>query len=538
MCLKIQPPWPMPRDTGEVGKILLKPDSPYRLIGDKLFGRFHEQEYADLYPAEGQPGLSPIILAFITVFQYLEKMSDRQAAEGIRVRIDWKYALHLPLEYAGFDYSVLSEFRDRLLKHQAEERVFDKLVGEFRGMGLIKQRGRQRSDSIAILTKVRWLSRLELVIETLRVTVGAILEANREWGEEIIPPSWEGRYGERFVMARYSEKEWQDYQAHIGEDGQWLIAHLEGKSVPTEIGKLAEVQMLKTVWAQQFREAEGQVVFRQEVNSDGHSLISTPHDAEARYSKKRGTEWIGGKVQVTETDDAGYPHLITDIAATSSTQTDYKALPDIQARLAERACLPEKHYVDNAYMGGSNLANSAQQEIDLIGPIYQSFSKQEQLADGLTIEQFSIDLEKGQASCPAGVSVPAQMRTQERIRFHFPDAVCATCPLRPRCCLGQSGRTISVSEAYPLLQAARQRQVTAEFAHDYHQHRSGVEGCLSALVRGSGMRTSRYTSNRKRHLQTVFSATAANLKRTARWLAGKRPKRYRQPWELLPQPGG
>jgi transposase len=407
-------------------------------------------------------------------------------------------------------------------------------VGEYEKMGLIKKRGRQRTDSFAILSKVRWLSRLELVIETLRVAVSAILKADREWGEAIIPPSWEERYGERFVMVRYTEKERQDYQKHIGRDGQWLIAHLEEKGVPTEISNLPEVQILKTVWTQQFREMEGQVVFCEKVNSDGHRMISTPHDPEARYSKKRGTEWIGGKVQVTETDDEGYPHLITDIAATSSTQTDYNALPEIQMRLEERECLPGKQYVDNAYMGGSNLANSAQREIDLIGPIYQNFSKQDKLADGLTIEQFEVDLEKGQATCPAGVSVRPQMRTQQRIRFQFPDEICAACSLRARCCLGQSGRTINVGETYPLLQAARQRQETAEFKQDYHQHRSGVEGCLSALIRGTGVRMSRYTSNRRRHLQAIFSGTATNLKRTAQWLAGKRPKRHRRPWGLVP----
>ena len=81
MCLKVKPPWPMPAETAEVGKKLLKAESAYRLIGEKLFEQLHERDYADLFPPEGQPGLSPIILAFVTVFQYMEKMSDRQAAE-------------------------------------------------------------------------------------------------------------------------------------------------------------------------------------------------------------------------------------------------------------------------------------------------------------------------------------------------------------------------------------------------------------------------------------------------------------------------
>ena len=116
MCLKIQPPWPMPKETGRIGKILLGDKSPYRLIGDQLFEKLNEADFADLYPAEGQPGLSPVILAFLTVFQFMEKLPDRQTAKSLRMRLDWKYALHLPLEYEGFDFSVLSEFRDRLIE--------------------------------------------------------------------------------------------------------------------------------------------------------------------------------------------------------------------------------------------------------------------------------------------------------------------------------------------------------------------------------------------------------------------------------------
>lgn len=166
--------------------------------------------------------------------------------------MDWKYALHLPLAYEGFDYSVLSEFRDRLLEHNAEGRVFEQLVQEFRLIGLIKEWGRQRTDSIAMLMKVRRLSRLELVVETLRLVVGAMLKADRGWVEAIIPPSWEDRYGERFVLQRHTQEEWAEHDKHVGQDGQWLIAHLQGEGAPAEIRNLPEVQVLKTVWAQQF----------------------------------------------------------------------------------------------------------------------------------------------------------------------------------------------------------------------------------------------------------------------------------------------
>lgn len=108
---------------------------------EKLFSRFHEQDFADFYSVEGKPGISPVILAFVTAFQFMEKLPDRQAAELLRMCMDWKYALHLSLAYKGFDYSALSEFRDRLLEHHAEGLVFEQLAEEFRSMGLISNEG-------------------------------------------------------------------------------------------------------------------------------------------------------------------------------------------------------------------------------------------------------------------------------------------------------------------------------------------------------------------------------------------------------------
>ncbi|MBN1372405.1 MAG: IS1182 family transposase [Anaerolineaceae bacterium] len=532
MCLKVQPPWPMPTETATVGQVILKADSPYRLIGDKLFGQFSEDAYADLYSPEGKPGLSPVILAFVTVFQFMERLPDRQAAESLRMRMDWKYALHLPLTYEGFDFSVLSEFRDRLIEHDAEGRVFETLVAAFREVGLIKERGKQRTDSIAMLTKVRRLSRLELVVETLRMAVGALVKADREWSAEIIPPSWEERYGERFVMQRYSEKEWKEYEAHIGEDGQWLLTRFERGGAPADLKGLLEVQILRTVWAQQFREAQGKLAYQDLKKYDGKTQIQTPHDPEARYSRKRHAEWVGDKVQLTETDDKGYPHLITDIVGTGSNLTDYEELSPIQQRLEERRCKPAEHYVDAGYMSGPNLKESQNRQIDLIGPLSSVVTPQDRLPDGITQAQFKVDVENNRVTCPQGHTVGNPTPMDYSLRFQFPKQVCAACEVRSRCCTGKGGRTIGINAHYEQVQAARKQQRTEAFKKDYHQHRSGVEGSLSALVSGNGLRVGRYIGQKKRHLQAVFTGCAANLKRTASWQAGKRPQIRHKGWGL------
>jgi transposase len=535
MCLKVKLPWEMPEETGRVGKILLKENDPYRLIGDQLFEKWEEEEFADLYSHEGKPGYSPVILAFVSVFQFMERLADRQAAQALRMRLDWKYALHLPLEDEGFDFSVLSEFRDRLIEGKAEKRVFEKLVEQIRAMGLVKERGKQRSDSIAMLVKVRRLSRIEMVVETLRLAVVALVEANREWCEEVIPPSWEEKYGERFVRQRYSEQEWKEYETNIGNDGAWLLKRLRDGGAPAELQELPEVQVLSTVWAQQFHEAQGQMVYKELKKYDGHTQIQTPHDPEARYSRKRKFEWLGDKVQVTETDDEGYPHIITDIVATDSNQTDYEELPLIQARLIERQCKPGEHYVDAGYMSGPNLAHSQDLKIDLIGPLPEVVTPQDLLTDGITQAHFQLDPIEKIATCPQGHQARNPSLVVNTWNFHFPAKVCAVCPVRTRCCTGKAGRSVGMNIHYDLVQAARARQKTEAFKKDYHQHRSGVEGSLSALVRGHGMRVSRYIGQKKRNVQAIFTGCAADLKRTARWRAGERPPvRHPKSWTLSP----
>ena len=532
MSLKPKPPRSMPEDLAILGPRLLSPDSPYRLVGDKLYEQYREADYAGLYHPEGKPGLSPVDLAFVTVFQYLENLSDRQAAEALRVRVDWKYALHLPLGDQGFNFSVLSEYRDRVIRHQAEARLFDRVLQQLQALGLLKRRGRQRSDSLAVLSKVRDLNRLEKVVETLRLAVRSLLETDPTWTRATVPPTWEEAYGVPCVADKLSKADRQALYARVGADGQWLLDRLQAETTPLALRTLPAVEVLATVWQQQFRVVEGEVVFREGGSYDGKTYIRTPHDPEAGYSKKGEQQWVGDKLQVTETDDEDQPHLITDIAMTSSVETDYEALDAIQARLEARGLLPGEQIVDGGYMGEDNLVSSAKRGLDLVGPVQKDTTKQAQMPGGITLDQFQVDLEACMATCPADQQARIGTRRGKRFVFRFPKAVCAACPLRSRCCTGKGGRSLSLGRHYAVLQAARARQETEAFKQLYRQHRGGVEGCLSALVRGHGIRVGRYIGRAKRNLQALFTGVAANLRRAARWLAGKRPQAKRQGLKL------
>ena len=525
MSLKPQPPREMPVEIARIGAKLLPPESPYRLVGDHLYAKYRDEDFADLYSAEGQPGLSPVDLAFVTAFQCMEDLADRATAEAVRMRLDWKYALHLPLEYEGFDFSVLSEYRARLVPHHAEARVFEALLGDLQVLGLLKRRGRQRTDSLAVLTRVRQLNRLELVAETLRVAVQALLAVDSAWTGATVPPTWEERYGARCVAERLSESERAVLQTETGCDGQWLLERLAAPTTPPALVRLPQVQVLRTVWEQQYEVRDRAVVFRAPGPYDGATHIQSPHDPEARYSKKHDQEWIGDKLQVTETDDAELPHLLTDIALTSSVESDQHALGAIQSRQAERAVLPGERLADQGYVSGATLAASAEIGEDLVGPAPGDHSPQARLPDGIALDQFKVDMEQGVATCRQGQSTTNRSQAADGgAQFQFATETCAACPLRARCCVGQGGRTITLGPHHAALQAARARQQTEDFKERYRLHRGGVEGCLSSLVRGHGIRVNRYIGRAKNNLRALFVGVAVNLRRTARWLAGIRPQ--------------
>ena len=163
MSLKPSPIQPIPEETVRVARAAFPSGNPYLTLRDALGPIFRDEDFLDLFPTDGQPALPPWRLALVTIMQFRENLSDRQAAEAVRARIDWKYLLGLELTDAGFDFSVLSEFRARLLDGNSELLLLEKLLNRCRVLGLLKARGKQRTDATHVLAAIRVLNRLELV---------------------------------------------------------------------------------------------------------------------------------------------------------------------------------------------------------------------------------------------------------------------------------------------------------------------------------------------------------------------------------------
>src|SRR4029078_10481639 len=220
LCLP-QPVPPVPDDTARIARAAFPRGTPYLLLRDRLGPVFDDAAFADLYPQRGQPAYTPWRLALVTLLQFREGLSDRQAAEAVRARIDWKYLLALDLADAGFDHTVLCEFRGRLLGGEAAGRLLARVLDAARDAGLLKARGRQRTDSTHVLAAVRDLNRIELLAETLRAALNAIAVIAPNWLRALAPPEWHERYDRRVEDRRLPKTEPQRdaYVAQVGADG-------------------------------------------------------------------------------------------------------------------------------------------------------------------------------------------------------------------------------------------------------------------------------------------------------------------------------
>lgn len=517
----------VPEETAEVARKAFPKGHIYMQMRDELGPIYTDDLFADLYPVDGQPAMRPWRLALILVMQFGEGLSDRQAAEAVGDRITWKYALSLELTDVGFDHSVLSEFRDRLVQNEASQRLLDEMLQHCRERGYIKVRGQQRTDATHVLAAVRELNRLENVGTTLTHALNSLAVLAPDWLREQVDPAWFERYAVHFSRQSLpkSKKKRSALAQQVGQDGMRLLEAIYDKQTANYLRQVPAVETLRQLWLQQFWSDDGQVKLRdvKDMPPVGEWLRS-PFDIEARYAKKRETAWIGYKVHLSETCDEGYPYLITQVETTKAGVPDSQSNRFIQADLAQKDLVPSRQIVDAAYVDAEQLVNSQlQYQIDLFAPAPQDQSWQARTAGGIEQSQFQIDWDKQEVTCPQGQvarqwhkSYSNSKKPLSRIKFEVES--CQNCDLRENCTQGQSRNLTLLPRAeYEALQAARQRQETESFKQQYKK-RAGVEGTISQAIRVGNGRRSRYIGLEKTHLQNIAIASAINLHRVINWL--------------------
>jgi hypothetical protein len=478
----------------------------------------------------GRPAEEPVRMAGVTILQFMEGLPDRQAAESCTWDGRWKLALHMEVDEPGFHPTSLVKFRQRLVRHGLERIGFDAVMEAMRAAGYLRGARRQRLDSSHVIGLVSRMSRLECVRETLRLALEALepieaLARPQDWS------LWWERYVDSKPQYKSEAAKLRAKMQQAGRDARDLLDWLRGQPVARAAAEA--VELLERVYAENFQQVEGRQVDSRPAQPPG--AVHNPHDPQAQWSTKstiKDKQWVGYKVQVAETVQQpcatpGEPTgaVITAIVTQEATASDKAALPVVeQAWQATAQPKPEELYVDAGYTSGAELARAEAEGRQIKGPMASAPTK----PGRLSAEAFDVKVVERRAVCPAGQCSTNCSRLQTHktgaltYRFEWNPALCAACAQRAQCLgQGQSHRTLLVGEHHDLIQARRREQRTAAFQTDMH-HRNGVEGTISELVRGYGLRRCRYRGLARSCLQNWSTAAGCNLKRWCR----------RRAWEL------
>lgn len=393
----------------------------------------------------------------------------------MRSRIDGTYVRGLALTDPGFDPTIRSEFRPRLVTGAQAPLLLDTWLTQAQTQGRLNARGRQRTDSTQVLAAMRVLNRLERVGETRRAALHSVAVVAPAWGQALAPNEWYDRY-RRWVENSHRPKTDTARQALatvIGADGQTSRTALEAAVDQPWWREVPAVQTLRPVWAEPYTDVNGTLRWRevQDLPSPAE-LIASPDDPEARYRTKRAVEWVGDQVHLTATCAEGLPHRRVQVEPTPATTPDAQRLAVVHASLEPRGLLPTEHFVDQGDPDAQGLVESQRPSgVTRMGPVADDPSWQARAGAGFDNAPLLVDWDQQVVTCPLGKQSLAWLPNTSpqhgmmwEVRVARKD--CPPCPPRAQGTRAkQEPRRIGLQarEPYEARQDARTRQTTAAF---------------------------------------------------------------------------
>jgi transposase len=528
MSLRLLGLGPVPEETARTVRAAHRKGHAYIAFADEFAELFEVGDFSELYSTLGQSAVHPVRLAMATLLQFANGFSDRQAVEAISDSLLWKYVLRLELGHPGWDASVLSEFRQRLMEGGCESLLFDKLLHVAEEKGLLKH-SHQRTDSTHVLSVAKTLNRLELVHEAMRNCLEELVDDAPDFVQAVLLVDWRDRY---YTMRPFNYKlpntdaARAELAATVGSDIKYLLGGIDA-SPNGRLQELRSVQILCRIFQEQYKDDDDDDAgpsFRskEELAASGQ-MLATPHDTDARFGAKRGEKWLGYKVHLTETFDEGAPHLITNVETTQAHINDSEVLPVIHASLRTRGLKPSVHLVDSGYVQVDELERSLNvHEIDVLTRLTNGHSWQSKSGKGFDLDHFVVDWEGHHVTCPAGIKSDSWKAGKDGdhrvINVSFPSAECSVCPFKEDCTKSESRKLhLKTERVYAFMQNHKERQRTEDFKRAYSK-RAGIEGTISQGVHQANMRQSRFVGLQKTHLEKLLQAAGLNLLRIGQWL--------------------
>jgi transposase len=511
-------------------EVLPKEDWCY-IYRDHIYPLIDEDKFKHLFAEEGgAPNKSIKIMVSLLIFMGMEKLSWRAAEFMFPRRLDWLIATHTPLGEAQVDHTTLFTFYQRLEPDDTAMNLFQELTYKFAetcGTSMKKQ----RTDSFFIHGWLQILSRYGLFKETIRLFLQNLRKQKPGLYEKIAPELSQNYLDKTFDL---TEKDREYAQRQIKVMAQDLYVLNRSFENHHQVKHYQSFKTLATVFQQQCQVVENQdsqageeIIIRDK--PEGDEIISSPHNTDARYMRKRDQKVCGQKGFLTETcDEDNQTQFITDVEVTPATTADVTELPNIQQRLDEAQMKPDEQYGDAAFVNGKTIIDSEEKGIALEGPSsgrsqsFETFNDKDRPLDVADFE-VAVDEESGDLSvlsCPNDQTPTDQARSErsENILVHFDPGVCAGCPLKDRCPVKIGARTATLTIDEAAYRGAHRHHQYME-NKDYRKQcatRAGAEGMVSEMTRSHGVRKSRHRTESRTQLQLIFAALACNVKRFVR----------------------
>ncbi|MFE5122956.1 transposase [Streptomyces sp. NPDC056669] len=455
----------------------------------------------------------------------------------------------MELEDPGFHHSVLADFRERLTVEGRADKLLDLALEKIRAVGLVRERGRQRTDSTHVLAAVRDLTRLELVTEAMRAALEELARRAPHELVGLVTEDWGKRYGRAARLGKNPSKP-KTRIKETGEDVRLLLRYVHRYLPALRDGE--QVQALRQIFVQNYHlDAQDRPKWREPDDAGlppSAVAIVSPYDVSARYARRGETRWKGFVAHVTETCDPDTPSVVTYVTTTKAPVHDTKALPGILANLDDRNLLSKEHFVDGGYLSVVLKQQVAHEHgVGLVGPIRARSTRQSRKGTVFSRDAFTIDWDAKTVTCPQGKTsrpwtTPPSIAPYFQAKFSKKD--CGPCPVKAACTRSDV-RLLSFlpRELHDVQSDSRTEQQTQEWLSRYSL-RAAIESTISEFVNGHGMRQCRYRSEDKAHVQHVLTAIAVNLERIDVHLPPTPTRQPRNPtalqgffdWQHIPRP--
>ena len=497
-------------DTGFTCSHLIKKNSFYAKMREHADSIISDNDFADIYCLDnGRPSVSPARLTKTLILQNYENLSDRQALEMLRLNIAWKYALNVPINYEGFDPSLLTQFRARLIVNNKEKMVFRKALELAKETGLLKGEIDQVIDSTPMLGAGAVKDTYELLRDGIRKTL-LLLDKKTRSKMSLSLKAYDKRDHKPKINWEDKKKR-QELLSLLVLDARKVLSQvdigLEDEDTDTEMRSTA--RLLAKILSQDIEEDKNKKPqIKRGVAKD--RIISTT-DPEMRHGRKSSAgKFNGYKTHLTKDADSD---IITNIDVSPGNLPDGDMAEELIDEADEEFDIKTKSLTgDGAYGSGKMQKEMSERGTELIAkaPSPKDTGK-------INKEEFEIDLEGEKVTCPEGKVAERCYKSKNsqgevNRTFIFSKETCQVCPRKDECTDAKNtGRTIRVGPHEEHLQKARERQKTEEFQETYNKRRPPVERKIAELIH-HGLRKTRYIGKRKSRLQALFTASVVNLK--------------------------